>query len=68
MPSKHANCCGDCSTQIEELGEACPTCRSVIHNSFIIFINSIYQQNFLFSIVNHIIFIYSYYCCSKLQK
>ena len=30
MPCKHANCYEDCSTQIEELGEACPTCRSVI--------------------------------------
>ena len=37
MPCKHANCYGDCSTQIEELRQACPTCRSVIQSSFQIF-------------------------------
>ena len=37
MPCKHANCCGNCSTQIEELRQACPTCRSVIQSSFQIF-------------------------------
>ena len=29
MPFKHANCCGDCSTQIEELRQACPTHQTI---------------------------------------
>ena len=34
MPCRHANCCSACSQQIEEQGERCPVCRSVIETGF----------------------------------
>ena len=37
LPCKHANCCGECSDKIEELGKTCPTCRSPIVDSFQIY-------------------------------
>ena len=39
MPCKHANCCTECSNIIEELGQPCPLCRSVIQTRFEIFTN-----------------------------
>ena len=39
MPCRHANYCGDCSHTIEELGQPCPVCRSVIQSRFEIFTN-----------------------------
>ena len=39
MPCKHANCCTDCSNIIEELGQPCPVCRSVIQSRLEIFTN-----------------------------
>ena len=39
MPCKHANCCTDCSNTIQELGQPCPVCRSVILSRFEIFTN-----------------------------
>ena len=39
MPCRHANCCTECSTSIQELGEPCPVCRSEIDNMFQIFTN-----------------------------
>ena len=34
MPCKHATCCGDCWTTIQELGQSCPICRSDIGHAF----------------------------------
>ena len=39
MPCRHANYCADCSHTIEELGQPCPVCRSVIQSRFEIFTN-----------------------------
>ena len=37
MPCKHAICCGDCWTTIQELEQSCPIFRSVIGYAFQIF-------------------------------
>ena len=37
LPCRHANCCGECSDKIEELGQTCPTCRSSIVDKFQIY-------------------------------
>ena len=39
MPCRHANCCADCSEQLEESRQPSPVCRSPIENSFQIFTN-----------------------------
>ena len=69
MHYEHANCYGDCSTQIEELGQAFPTCHSVMQMSFQRFINKYNQQNFLsFIRISHIECFSNDYCYSKLQN
>lgn len=40
MPWRHANCCNQCSQRIEEFGQTCPVCRSVIESRFQIFTNN----------------------------
>ena len=37
IPCRHAVCCISCSERIEELGQTCPICRSVIEDRFRIF-------------------------------
>lgn len=37
LPCRHANCCISYSERIEEFGQPCPVCRSVIEDGFRIF-------------------------------
>ena len=34
MPCRHAICCTECSQTIEDLGQPCPMCRSMIESRF----------------------------------
>ena len=39
MPCRHATCCTKYSQTIEELGQPCPICRTIIESRFQIFTN-----------------------------
>ena len=56
LPCRHANCCGECSDKIEELGQTCPTCRSSIVDRFQIY--NLFHHSIFIQIFTSLFFIH----------